>query len=612
MDTPATPPLERSLRMIRESGDASLVRSAIMDLGYETAAEAYPVLVGQLDDPNDAIKHAAVISLGRFGNPAAIDELVKPKILRSSSANIRWAAVAAVGKLGDYRVIDHLLKAVEDPEWIVRTQAVTELMGKVREVIARRDVKLARILVHMFGLDHEEIVSLAIDGFQELGPDSLPLLHEALNNSSSTIRSNAARALGRIRSGLSTGFLLDLFKDEDWHVRAGAADALGLIQDPCALEPLVDMVRDNVEKVQNAASAAIVGFGRLATVSLLNALNLERDKFAQRAFIKCLGRIADAKSIPSLAGYLRSSYFIVRQAAVGALIRFGPSVASLLVPMLSWNTSDIAALLADAADRTHPELQMRAIKALGGLEDHRAVKLLKEVVAESLPDVQEEATAALSQIGCAAWGRCCALRVIAEVGDAALVPRIRPSLKDDSDNVRFEAVRAVAKLGGPEAIEVLLPVVRKDRADFIRAEVVRLFRNIGAAHPEVLEVGLKGLKDRSRAVRVPATRLVGSFLDKATIPPLLRAMSDPHWSVRESVEIALLNFGRDAVDPLIGALDNKVWTTRFRAARLLGEIGDPRAVPALEAVAARPRERAKVRNISAASLRKLRPAEPAS
>ena len=48
-------------------------------------------------------------------------------------ANIRWAAVTAIGKLGDYRVIDHLLKAVEDPEWIVRTQAVTELMGKVQD-----------------------------------------------------------------------------------------------------------------------------------------------------------------------------------------------------------------------------------------------------------------------------------------------------------------------------------------------------------------------------------------------------------------------------------------------------------------------------------------------
>jgi HEAT repeat protein len=606
VSTEAPSTLERSLRTIRESADAAVVRSAIMDLGYESSKEAYPVLIEQLDDPNQGIQHAAVISLGRYGKPAAIEELVKPKIFRSSNANIRWAAVAAVGKLGDYRVIDHLLKAVEDPEWIVRTQAVTELMGKVREVIARRDIKLARILIHMFGLENEEIVSLAIDGFQELGLDSLALLHEALNNSSAMIRANAARALGNLKACQTTPYLLDLLKDSDWNVRASAAEALGKIQDISSLEPLVAMIQDNVEKVQDKASEAIVGFGRQATVSLLNALNLERDKFAQRAFIKCLGRITDSKSIPSLADYLRSSYFIVRQAAVSALVRFGPSVASLLVPMLSYNTSDISTLRTDAADKTHPELQLRAIKALGGLEDHRAVHLLKEVVAESLPDVQEAATAALSQIGCAAWGRCCALRVIAEVGDATLVPKILPSLKDDSDNVRFEAVRALAKLGGAAALKDLLPLVRKDPADFIRAEIVRVIKRVGTGRPEILEIGLKGLKDPSRDVRSQSVRLVGGFLDKNTIGPLLAVMSDPHWSVRESAEIALVNFGKDMVDPLIQSLESKIWTTRFRAARLLGEIGEARAIPALEKALTRRREQKSVKENVEAALRKLR------
>jgi HEAT repeat protein len=606
VSTEAPSTLERSLRTIRESSDAAVVRSAIMDLGYETSGEAYPVLIEQLDDPNQGIQHAAVISLGRYGKPEAIEELIKPKIFRSTNSNIRWAAVSAVGKLGDYRVIDHLLKAVEDPEWIVRTQAVTELMGKVREVIARRDIKLARILVHMFGLENEEIVGLAIDGFRELGLDSLPLLHEALNNSSATIRANSARALGNLKACQTTPYLLALLRDEDGNVRASAAEALGKIQDVSSLEPLVAMIQDNVEKVQDKAAEAIVGFGRQATVSLLNALNLERDKFAQRAFIKCLGQIADSKSIPSLAGYLRSSYFIVRQAAVSALVRFGPSVAPLLVPMLSYNTSDISTLKTDAAEKTQPELQLRAIKALGGLEDHRAVHLLKRIVAESLPDVQEAATAALFQIGCAAWGRCCALRVIADVGDASLVPRILPSLNDDSDNVRFEAVRALAKLGGPSALKDLLPLVRKDRADFIRAEVIRVVKRMGTSHPELLEIGLKGLKDPSRDVRSQSVRLVAGFLDKTTIGPLLAVMSDPHWSVRESAEIALMNFGKDVVDPLILSLESKIWTTRFRAARLLGEIGDPRAIPALEKASTRRREQKDVRKNIEAALRKLR------
>jgi HEAT repeat protein len=86
-------------------------------------------------------------------------------------------------------------------------------------------------------------------------------------------------------------------------------------------------------------------------------------------------------------------------------------------------------------------------------------------------------------------------------------------------------------------------------------------------------------------------------------------MADSHWSVRENAENALLNFGRDAVAPLMGALEHRSWTTRLRAARLLGEIGDPRAIPALNASRARGRERTEVRDVAEASIRELESVE---
>ena len=161
--------------------------------------------------------------------------------------------MTAVGRLGDYRVIDHLLKAAEDPEWIVRTEAITELMGKVKDIIARKDVRLARILIYMFSLDNEEIVNLAMEGFQELGAHCLEWLHEALRNPSPNIRSNAARTLGKMKSAASTPYLLELLQDEEAAVRASASEALGLIGDKISIEPLVLMVQDNVEKVQDQA-----------------------------------------------------------------------------------------------------------------------------------------------------------------------------------------------------------------------------------------------------------------------------------------------------------------------------------------------------------------------
>jgi len=600
-----TAALENLFRTVREGEDASTVRAAIMDLGYLRNPKVYPVLLAALDDPNPAVQHAAVVSLGRYGKPEAIEELVKPKIFRSVHVNIRWAAVAAVGQLGDYRVIDDLMKAVEDPEWIVRTQAVAELMAKVRDIIACRDVRLARVLIHMLSLDNEEIVPLAIEGLQEMGAETLPSLHEALHNTSATIRANAARALGRMRAASSAPYLIDLLHDDEISVRCRAAEALGLIGNKIAIEPLVLAIQDNVEKVRERAVVALVHFGKQATIPLLNALGRERDKFVQKAFLKCLGLVGDPKAAPALIGYLRSSYFVVRQAAVRALGRFGPMVGRLLLPGLSYNRSAIDHFKRDACDKMHPELQIRAIKALGGLEDHRAVLLLKEIVETGLPDVQEAATAALAQIGCAAWGRCCALKVLEEIGEPDLVPLIVPSLQDNSANARFEAVRAIARMGGEIALKHLVRIARKDCRPFIRGEAMRALRTMVKGQPEILKAALHGLKDSSVEVRARSARLLGNYQDPRSIVPLLRAMADSHWSVRENAENALLNFGRDAVPPLVDALRSRSWTMRFRAARLLGEIGDKRGSGPLRQALDRPRERRKVKDVAAASLRRL-------
>lgn len=596
---------DAALRVLRGSRDAAAVRCAVIDLGYEKSDEAYKILIERLDDPNPAVQHAAVVSLGRFGRPEAVEELVKPKIFRSPWGNIRWVAVAAVGKLGDHRVIEPLIKAAEDPEWIVRTQAVAELMDKIRDIIARKDLRLSRILINMFFLDNKEIVDLAIEGFEDLGTESLPCLHDALASSSPSIRTNAARALGRIRSSQSTPALMNLLADSDSRVRAAAAEALGLIGDKVSIEALVGRVRDNVEDVRDKAVEGLARMGKEATLPVLNALARERDKFAQTAYLKTLGMIRDPKAVSGLIGYLKSSYFIVRQTALSALVQFGPSVIPLLLPALSYNKSDIETLKRDACSKGRPELQLRAVKALGGLEDHRAVGLLKDLVEDSLPDVQEATAHALFQIGCAAWGRCMTLKVLAEIGDASLVPRIASSLNDHSENVRFEAVRAMTRMGGPAAVKHLVRLARRDPKDFVRTEAVRGLRRIGLGQPDVLETALSGLNDSCRDVRTHSARLLGNFHDDRSLLPLLKAIADPHWSVRQSAETALLNFGKKAVPQLIESLKGSSWRARFRAARLLGELGDHRAVDPLKKILARKGERKKVREVVQASLAKL-------
>ena len=60
------------IKKVIHGEDAGIRRKALIELGYEKSPDIYPLLIEQLDDPNSSIQHAAVISLGRYGNPLAI------------------------------------------------------------------------------------------------------------------------------------------------------------------------------------------------------------------------------------------------------------------------------------------------------------------------------------------------------------------------------------------------------------------------------------------------------------------------------------------------------------------------------------------------------------
>ncbi|MFO7890133.1 MAG: HEAT repeat domain-containing protein [bacterium] len=594
------------IKNARKDEDLGIRRQAIIDLGYEKRDDIYPVLVEMLDDTSSSIKHAAVISLGRFGDSRAIEELIKPKIFNSPITNIRWAAVIAVGQLGDYRIINYLLTILDDREWIVRNQVVTELKDKIQEMIKLKDSSHSRILLKLLSLDNEEIIKLAIDGFCALGEESVNILLDTLRSLSSMLRKNAARTLGELTSFRAVDSLINIIDDEEWKVRKSVVKALGEIGDRKAIEPLVNTLSDNVEMVQKQAMESLLLFGKLSTNPLLNALSFEKDKFNLRAIILTLGRIGDEKAIPVLVNHLRSSYFVVRMATVNALKQFKSSVVKeVLIEHLSFNDSDITQLLADAENKDNKPLQLRAIKALGGLEDHRAVDTLKKLVEVDSPEVQDAAIQSLIRIGCAAWGRCCAVMVLSSAADKSFLPLFCKSLEDDSDNVRLEAVRAIAKIGGKKAVDSLVEIAQKDRDANIRFEAVRYLRRIGVGYNQVLDFALKALKDKSRDVRYQAARLLGNFHHELSIQPLLEATADKHWSVRESAENALINFGQKAVTPLIKALSKSSWTTRFRAARLLGEIGDTRAIKPLEQLLKQESENEEVKQIVDEALQKL-------
>jgi len=86
---------------------------------------------------------------------------------------------------------------------------------------------------------------------------------------------------------------------------------------------------------------------------------------------------------------------------------------------------------------------------------------------------------------------------------------------------------------------------------------------------------IKALKvDEEAYVRYGAAELLGMIGDVRAVPPLVEALGDRDYFVREDAAKALARFGIDAVGALADALEDEKEDTRYWAAYALGRAGE--------------------------------------
>ncbi len=558
-------------------------RLALIDLSYEKDESIVPVLMEKLNDPISEVRHAAIMAISRLGIEDAVPEILKPRFVGSPEMTLRWAAAAALGNLGDHRIIDDLIKLAEDEEWLVRNEALNALKDKVRRIIDSGEMKLSRNLVRMLSVDDPEIIEMAVEGLRNLGEDSCPLLIESLDAVSASVRQQAARTLGLIGKDRAASRLIEILSsDPEPTVRAEAAEALGLIGAPEALQPLIAAMGDRDDDTRTKVVDAVVHYDKLATEPVIVALEHSKSAIAKCAAVSALGAIGDPTSIPVLVEQLKSSYYLVRQATISALTQFGDRVVEPLLGVLSFNRSNIDVLLDEAERSEDVQTRLRAVRALGDLEDHRAVNLLKSLLSVPEQELGLEAQEALTKIGCAAWQRCGAMGVLGRIGDGRVVPKILSLLRDDSIHARHQAVETLRDLQNEQAAGPLLGLARTDPDHGVRRAALAAARNLATGTPELFDTALSLIEHESYDVRAATARILGDYRDDRAVTPLLKCLSDPSWNVRFSAENALCNQGKQVVPGLIEILEQGVLVARNRAVSALGRIGDPQAIGPLE------------------------------
>jgi HEAT repeat protein len=195
-------------------------------------------------------------------------------------------------------------------------------------------------------------------------------------------RCDAARLLGQSGDARAVEALLPDLQDPDWRVRRNAVQALGALKTPQAVEPLLQALNDRTNTVRQRAAVA-------------------------------LGRIKDPETIPTLIQVmLENQSSNVSEAAYQALRKFGRKAGPMVLKALEEHPNayliDVLAeikvggrteLLIELADHTNPQIQRKAITALGKTKDSAATHFLTSMLDCADSGIQALAIQSLGQLG---------------------------------------------------------------------------------------------------------------------------------------------------------------------------------------------------------------------
>jgi HEAT repeat protein len=211
---------------------------------------------------NESREYAASL-LGTLGDKRAVDALVRA--LEDPWWCTRYNAVEALGKIGDRRAIEPIRKLAEtDPHQrvagragIVVDEVFVRQVAQAAEGGTQASGGSAQSLVAALGDSDENARQSAFVALIDMGEPAVEPLIGALKTGTWGVRWYSARALGRIEDGRAVEPLIGALTDESNHVRAAAALALGLVGDGRALGPLNAALNDTDADVRDNASKAL-------------------------------------------------------------------------------------------------------------------------------------------------------------------------------------------------------------------------------------------------------------------------------------------------------------------------------------------------------------------
>jgi HEAT repeat protein len=515
-------------------------RAAVKALGAIGDDRAVPSLIEALRDEDKFVRESAAVALGRLDNIHAVEPLIA--CLKDKDKDVRRAVAQSLGEMVDSRAVEPLIAALTEDEWDVR-----------EAVLMKRKFKDTRSFSEYVDEQKEKYVY---------------------------IREAAAEALSKIGDPRAIPPLIAALKNISKNVRIAAADALGKIGDPRAVDALLDALHDHQPAVQQAAGEALSKIGKPAVETLIQEL-LEPASRIQEPVMEALGKIGDPRGIEPLIPMLVHKNPPLRETAAIALTRIGLPSIGPLVETLTFDDQELrmaACAVLERMDWKPAEDEAGAFYWIVKNQWERCVGIGEPAIAPLIAALRFKRVDDPEE-----WRmRKAPVDALSKIGIPA-IPSLIMTLEDDNTDVCRAAVNALSKIGKP-ALEPVMEALGSESFGVCRAavEVLGKLRDARAVEPLIASLETS----HWYLIRKAAAESLGKIGDARAASALVETLKDDYFKVREAASEALVQIGKPAFETLLGALHYREWRVRRSTAKILGRIGDARAVEPLIAVLA--------------------------
>jgi HEAT repeat protein len=351
-------------------------------------------------------------------------------------------------------VAEHIA-ALDDEDWGVREDAAVAL-GQFS------DPRSVQPLIRALRDSDHAVRAAATSSLNALGQPAVLSLGFCLHDPNLQVQEAAASILANIADEQVYEPLLSALLNPNWIVRMSAAKGLTRLKDPRSIDTLILVLQDKVPAVREEACRAIQAIGEASIPPLLKGLQDPNWRIRLRA-VEALSLLKPQVAVAPLMNLVANdSDSAVRQDAIRALGQIGDAHA---IP-----------LLLDSL--TTPSLQQKAIEALGNLRAVEAlphlIALVKSLPADAYEDRMEGCTDPQYKVELPPLEA--AVRALANIGDPQAVPVLMDALR--TTLLRQEAAEALTHFGSA-AKTLLLQLLKTTKNDNLRRHVLESLSHLG-------------------------------------------------------------------------------------------------------------------------------------